>query len=447
MSSRTEQNCWDELRRHYCSIFAEEPDQMVWEWCEKSIFLSELETDYPGLLDTDLTPWIREPLECLRDDEVEEITIIAGTQVIKTLFLICAIAWWAKHRGTRMLFVMDTIINAGDFSESRLQRVFEDSPALSRLIPVDRKTKWTKHKMYIGRGLLNLTGANSPGNVASRPAPFVAMDEVGKFREKTEKESDTVSLATSRTKAKNRRKIIITSSPTYEFGLEWKAYLRGSQEVFEVKCPHCSEYIELQKDGLRWCPLAKRGGKWDMDLVYQTAHYVCPKCQGHIGSHQKRKINRESRWRVQNSAAPKGSRSFRIPSYYSPWESCSFGAVAVKWLQCKAEHNTKDFDNNWAALPSYDEVEKLNWEILAARREKYAQPYPDRAAYCTGFFDVQKDWFEWFCFAWGPNNEHWLVEHEVVHADPSILEEWAETIPVLNRERPIPLEQFKIETL
>ncbi|HNX52328.1 MAG TPA: phage terminase large subunit family protein [Pontiellaceae bacterium] len=434
-----EQRCWKSIRRHYRDIFAEDPDQTVWEWCEQNVVLTELETDYPGLLDTDLTPWIREPLEAVRDDEVEEITVIAGTQVIKTLFIICAIAWWAKHRGTRMLHVMDTKDNASDFAESRLQPIFQNSESLRQLIPSDRN-KWNKLRMYIGRALLNLTGSNSPGNLASRPAPFVSMDEVGKFREKTEKETDAVSLAKSRTKSKTRRKIIITSSPTYEFGLEWKAFKSGSQEVWKIQCPHCGEYIELRKDGIRWCPLAKRGGKWDMDFVADTAHYVCQLCGGQFGSSEKRKLNRSGRWSVQNPRAPRNVRSFRIPSYYSPWESCSFGNVAVHFLRCKAEFNMKDFDNNYDAMPSFDEVEKLEWEILKGRKEKYAQPYPAMAAYCTGFFDVQKGWFEWFCVAWGENNEHWVVEHEIVNADPSDLDEWKSTLDVLDRQRPIPLE-------
>lgn len=434
MSSPSELRCWKSIRRHYRDVFAEEPDVEVWKWCEDNIVLTELETDYPGLLDTDLTPWIRVPLEAVRDDSVREITIVAGTQVVKTLFMICALAWWAKHRGTRMLFVMDTKENAADFSESRLQPVFENSESLRKLIPSDQN-KWNKLRMYAGRALINLTGSNSAGNLASRPAPLIAMDEVGKFKEKTEKETDAVSLATSRTKSKLRQKILITSSPTYEFGLEWKAYLRGSQEIFEIKCPHCGEYIALEKEGIRWCPLAKQNGKWNMDLVRETAHYVCPKCGGQFGSAEKRRLNRENRWRVQNKNAPKDIRTFRIPSYYSIWQSCSFGNVAVKWLQCFVENNTKDFLNNWAALPSTDEVEKLDWEILKGRREKYKHDYPDRTAFCTGFFDVQKDWFEWFCIAWGESGEHWLVEHEVIHADPSDIQGWEETREYLDRVR------------
>jgi phage terminase large subunit GpA-like protein len=440
MIDRHEQRCWAGIRRHYREIFAEEPDQMVFKWCEQNIYLSEMESeDHPGLLDTDLTPWIREPLECLRDDEVKEITIIAGTQVIKTLFMICAIAWWAKHRGTRMLFVMDTVTNAGDFCETRLQPIFENSPALSKLIPVDRKTKWNKLRMYIGRALLNLTGSNSAGNLASRPAPFVAMDEVGKFKAATAKETDAVSLTKDRTKGKSRVKILITSSATVEYGLEWLAYLRGSQEVFEVQCPHCGEFIELLIEHIRWCPLAKRGGRWNMDLVHDTAHYVCQRCHGHIGSHQKRAVNRKNRWRAQNQSAPRSIRTFRIPSYYSPWESCSFGNVAVEYLTCLKENNLKKFLNGMAALPDTANVDKLDWEILKARREKYAQTYPERTAYVTIFIDVQKGWFELFAYAWGPNDEHWLVEHEIINADPSIETDWDELNAYIDKERPIPM--------
>jgi len=438
MIDLAEERCMQELEDHYRSLFAVEPDVEAWRWCEDNIVLTELETDYPGHLDTDLTPWLRQLLEWVRDDEVEEITVIAGTQVIKTLFMLCAVAWWAKHRGTRMLFVMDTEKNAADFSESRLQPLFENSKTLKLLKPSD-PNKWNKLKLYIGRGLMNLVGSNSPGNLASRPAPFIAMDEVGKFREKTEKETDAVSLAESRTKAKLRRKVLKTSSPTYEFGLEWKSFLRGSQHVWKIECPHCKTYIELQKDHIRWCPLAKRGGQWDMEMVAGTAHYCCQECGGTFKSSEKRKLNRTGKWVQQNSKAPKSVKSARIPSYYSPWESCSFGNVAVKFLQCKREWNTKDFDNNWDAKPSVDEVEKLDWEVLKGRKEVYDQPYPKRAAYCTCFIDVQKDWFELFTIAWGENSEHWVVEHEVIQADPSVEESWEETLDSVLKERPIPL--------
>lgn len=438
MINRREERNMEEIREYYLALWEEEPDVEAWRWCEENIILTELETDYPGHLDTDLTPWIRLLLEWVRDDEVEEITIIAGTQVIKTLFLLCAVTWWARHRGTRMLFVMDTKDNASDFSESRLQPLFENSPSLNRLKPSDPH-KWNKLKMYIGRGLINLVGSNSPGNLASRPAPFIAMDEVGKFKEKTEKETDAVSLAESRTKSKLRRKVIKTSSPTYEFGLEWKSFLRGSQHIWKIKCPHCGKYIELQKDNIRWCPLAKRGSQWDMQLVRDTAHYCCQECGGFIKSSDKRKLNRTADWFQQNHRAPRNIRSARIPSYYSPWESCSFGSVAVKFLQCKREFNMKDFDNNWDARPSLDEVEKLDWEILKERKESYAQEYPDRVAYCTGFMDVQKDWFEWFCIGWGENSEHWVLEHEVIHLDPSVEDSWDDTLDTVLKDRPVPL--------
>jgi len=434
-----EKKCWEEIRAYYAEIFKEEPDVEVWRWCEENIYLSEIETDYPGYLDTDLTPWIREILEWVRDDEVDEITIIAGTQVCKTLYLICAIAWWAKHRGTRMMYIMDTRDNAAEFAETRLQPIFENSSALRLLKPSD-PNKWNKLKMYIGRGLLSLTGSNSPGNLASRPAPFIVMDEIGKYPEKTEKETDAVSLAEERTKSKVRRKIIKASSPTYEFGLEWKSYLRGSQHIFKVRCPHCGKYIEYRKENIRWDPAAKKGAQWDMDIVRATAHYECQECGGVIHTRDKRKLNRTGQWFAQNPKAPRNIRSARIPSYYSIWPSCSWGNIAVKFLTCKAEFNLKAFDNGWDAMPSRDEVEKLDWEKLRDRKEKYPEKYPSKAAYCTGFMDVQKDRWEWFCIAWGENSEHWVVEHEIIHGDPSILAEWDETLKVVLQKRPIPLE-------
>ncbi len=428
------------LRDHFRSFWNPEPDCPVWLWAENNVVLSQMEAaDMAGPFRSSLTPFIREPLECFRDDTVSEVTLVFAAQVVKTLMIMLGVAWWLDHHSGRCIWVMDTENNARSFSETRWQPLLEECPALKRRLPTDRD-QFKNLQQRVGASLIHFVGSNSPGNLSSRPADIGVMDEVDKFAVTTSREANAVDLVEQRTKSRADTKIIKTSSPTSESGLIWKSFIGGDQRLFFVPCPHCATMMTLEFENVRWDPEAKAGGKWNFQTVRNTAAYICPYCQGRIHDGHKTRMLAGGEWRPTNPSAPAGVRSYQLNSLYSPWVKTSFGNLAVEFIKYKLRFDMKGWDNGYMARPSTETVAQLDWEILATRRETYEKPIPDQVALLTAFCDVQGDRLELGLIGWGEGSENWLIERHAFHGDPSNRRVWDEMAETLLQPRPLPID-------
>ena len=94
----------------------------------------------------------------------------------------------------------------------------------------------------------------------------------------------------------------------------------------------------------------------------------------------------------------------------------------------------KGWDNGYMARPTKDDFERLDWEVLASRREM-SEEIPEWAAFITAFQDTQDSWLEWGAIAWGENLEHAVIEHSRIVVDPAEDEGWETTRMLIERER------------
>ena len=428
-----------ELRDAFRGYWKAEPDCPVWLWAENNIVLSSMESaDMAGPFSSSVTPFIREPLECFRDDSVTEVTLVFATQVVKTLMIMLGVAWWLEHNSGRCIWVMDTENNARSFSETRWQPLLKDCDALAKLIP-DDKDEFKKLQQRVGQSLIHFVGSNSPGNLASRPADLGVMDEVDKFATTTAKEANAVELLEQRTKSRANTKIIKTSSPTTEEGLVWKSFLHGDQRQFYVPCPHCAEMILLEFENVEWDQGAKTSKGWNFEQVRNTARYICQECDEEIHDGHKTRMLRGGEWRATNPHAAPGVRSYQLTSLYSPWAKTSFGALAVEFLKCKARFDMKGWDNGYLARPTTETAKRVDWEVLAARREHY-EGIPEGVALLTAFCDVQDDRLEFGIIGWGEGTENWLLEYHVLHGDPVKRSIWDELGDLIAGDRRLPID-------
>jgi phage terminase large subunit GpA-like protein len=429
------------LRNAFRSHWKPEPDCPVWLWCENNIVLSPMESaDMAGPFSSAVTPFIREPLECFRDGTVSEVTLVFATQVVKTLMIMLGVAWWLDHHSGRCIWVMDSADNARSFSETRWQPLIRDCPALAALMPSDRD-EFKNLQQRLGNSLIHFVGSNSPGNLSSRPADLAVMDEVDKFATTTAREANAVDLVEQRTKSRANTKIIKTSSPTDINGLIWKSWLQGDQRIYLLPCPNCSEMIELDFQNVRWEPTAKTSNGWNFDLVQKTARYICQKCGKEIHDGQKTAMLRAGKWIPQNPDAPAGVRSYHLNSLYSPWSKTTFGNLAVEFLKHKARFDMKGWDNGYMARPTEEEAKRVDWEIIAARREKYnLGEIPEPVALLTSFCDVQDTWLEYFVWGWADGSESWLIEHHTLHGDPAAPDVWQALAELITAQRGLPVD-------
>lgn len=348
-----------EFRR---GLYRPTPRQTVVEWAEANLKLTARQTENPGPFSTSVRPYTREPLECWKDAGVAEMTLCWGSQTSKTTTLMAGLAWLIDNEPSPALWLMPTENLARSFSKSRWLPMLEDCPAIVAHFPVDRD-KLTNLEQHFDRSTLTFVGSNSPANLASRPVRVLVADEVDKFAQATEREADALDLAEQRLKAFSSSKLFLTSTPTTTDGRIWQRFLRGDQRRFYIPCPHCKAPIRLEWRQVKWDEDAKlEDGKWDFSRVRASARYECQLCKGSMTDAQKVAGLRHGQWIPENKGALPGVRSYHLSSLYSPDRKCTWGHLAVQFLEAKESLlGLQSFVNGNLAEP---------WENQAAPRQR-----------------------------------------------------------------------------
>lgn len=370
-----------DLARFCFDLLAPAPRIEVWRWAEENIVLDERTSPIPGRFSTELTPYIREPLECYADKSITDLTLCFGTQTGKTSVVMIGTSYRIVNDPMPVLWVMPNINLAESFSKTRWRQMVDDCQPLAAQKPSGKdRHLFTTSEQHFHKVSLRFTGSNSATNISSTPAGLLNMDEVDKFRLETEREAGALQLAEERTKNFPYPLRVKTSTPTTVHGEIWRQFLKGDQRYYHVPCPHCSRrlgrfdispgtvhspvsgsiasahqrpsssrqlvrwetltddekaavrdtYIvfkfrtdspEHGECGLRWWrdseDEAKTDGAWDFEKVRRCAFYKCQRCGGEIRDHHKTAMLREGIWVPTNPQAELRRRSYHLSSLYS----------------------------------------------------------------------------------------------------------------------------------
>lgn len=408
-------------------------DLSVSQWADRHRILAPMTSAEPGQWKTDRTPYLRGIMDAFNDPFVEEITIMASTQVGKTESLHNMIAYAIDQDPGPVLVVMPRDEDAKSLSSKRIIPMIEHSPRLKMHFTKDQDDV-TKKEIQLARMVINFTGANSPAGLATRPVRFLFFDETDKYPHFSGKESDPISLATERTRTFWNRKIVKCSTPTTREGYIFREYEKSDQCKFYVPCPHCGEYqILLFRPQLRWTEEVR-----DPDKIRNNnlAWYECVTCKGRITDTQKRKMLLSGQWvpegcSIDKAGAVTGNipenprrRGFWLNALYSPW--LSFSDIAAKFLESeKYLELLQNFVNSWLAEVWEEKIEKTEPEELRSLAGPVRKGIvPTRGIVLTAGVDVQKDHFYLVIRAWGPRQESWLILEERV-------ESWEDVVKIL----------------
>ena len=388
-----------DILEHRRALYRPPARQTVVEWCEANLRLSARQTEYPGPFSTALRPYIREPLECWKDSSVSEVTLCWGSQTAKTTMLMAGFAWLIANDPSPALWVMPSKSLARSFSKTRWQPFLEESPALVAQFPV-REDDLTNLEQHFRGCTLNFIGSNSPAELSSRPIRILIADETDKFASATDREADALELAEDRLKAFSTSKQFLTSTPTLVEGRIWQRFLTGDQRRYWIPCPHCQQYIQLLWKQVRWDPEAKTAGRqWDYSKVRLSARYECQLCGGHITDAQKVTALRHGEWRPENDTALPGVRSYHLSSLYSPDRKCTWGQLAVKFLDANESFlGLQGFINGMLAEPWENQADRSARLELVSPSD--APPLPESITFLTAdhqalapyFWVVAREW-------------------------------------------------------
>lgn len=305
-------------------------------------------------------------MEAFADESVNEITIMCSTQSAKTLTILCLLAWAIAEDPGPILWVTASMQEARKLAKGRLIPLLEHCAPVASKIPRERGRRMTC-EIYFPSAPLIICGSESEAALSSTPYRYVLLDEVrlypaGALEQVTER-------MTSYTH--NWKKVII-STPDLEQDALHRSFLLGDQRHYEIKCPGCGHFQELQwkehetKGGLKWDTneITKPGGRYNFDRLGDTVRYECEACgfvmKDNITDRKKLSGEGGGRYVVRNPNAPTNHRSYnwsKLLPWWPDWKKQVYAFLEAKAkLEWGDHHALKEHINHHRGQPWTDRL-------------------------------------------------------------------------------------------
>lgn len=408
------------------------PVQPLDEWADGRLVLPREMSPEPGVIRLSRTPYLPEILRSFSDPDVEETVLQCGTQLGKSTALLAAMAQVISDQPAPVMLVQPTLDLAKRFSRQRVAALIRSNRFLSDKV-TDRSRDGGNTmllKEFTG-GILIVSGANSAASLASMPAKVVLGDEFDDWPDDVDGQGEPAGLVISRQDSfGSRARRMFVSSPKKakgSAGIESRR-LQGTDERYEVPCPQCGEFQELEWGG----PDKPFGIKWqskDGRPIPATVAYCCAHCATLIPESAKTQILAGGRWVARNPGAR--ARSFLLSSLYSPLGWLSWRQMAQEFVRAQASAKRGDmeplktFVNTRLAQTWEEKGVTLESNQLKERAEAFPLRFVQSdALVLLAAVDVQDDRFEIDVWAIGYRGRMWTVDTIVVTANPAEPEAW-----------------------
>jgi phage terminase large subunit GpA-like protein len=355
-------------------------------------------------------------MDAFTDPGVEEITVMAASQVGKTEGMFNMLGYIVDQDPGPTLMVLPRENDAKSVSYNRVLPMLKGSPALLSRLP-QNADDLTKLEYRMDRMILYFAGSNSPADLASRPIRYLFLDEIDKYPKFSGREADPIKLATERQKTFWNKKTVKVSTPTTRDGYIFREYEKSDQRKFYIPCPHCGCYQTLVFGQIKWLEEEKSAERIKNERL---AWYECVHCNKRIEDYHKPKMLLQGKWvardedidesgQITGDGVKSKHRGFWINSLYSPW--LTWSDVACEFLKSKDFIELlMNFVNSWLAEVWEEKIEETTVDRVRNLVCDYDQGIvPDDGIVLTAGVDVQKDHFYYVIRAWGYEEQSWLV--------------------------------------
>jgi phage terminase large subunit GpA-like protein len=412
------------------------------QWAEQHFYLSA-ESSYVE------QRWIAYPyqraiMDCISNDDVEEVVFRKSARVGYTKMALAAIAYFVEHKRRNQAVWQPTDEDSDEFVKTELEPMLRDVPAMQLVFPSfmhKHKHNTLRQKIFLG-AMLHMRGGKAAKNYRRLSVSVAYLDEIDGFDLDVEGEGDPVALARKRIEGATYPKLVLGSTPKIKgFSLvearEAQAELRFR---YLVPCPHCAT-----PQPLRWGGADKPFGfKWTAGDAESVAH-LCETCQAMFsqadylavwdqGRHVAQDgtwIDQDGRFRTADGAlrTPPRSVAFHVWTAYSP--QVSWPELVREFLAANAKAASGDkaglkaFVNTTLGEAWEEEVERADQHELKRRAEGYAlRVVPRGGLVLVAGVDVQDDRFEIVVWALGRGEEMWPIDYAVLSANPADDRDW-----------------------
>lgn len=351
------------------------------------------------------------------------MTVMCCTQLMKTDLLNNIIGYHIHQDPAPMILMQPTRSLAETWSKERFDKMVRDTPVLRDLVLSKRRgdsdnTIW--NKAFPG-GQLNIIGANSASELASRPVRIILMDEIDKYPASAGKEGDPIKLIEERTDTFWNALKVRVCSPTVEgmsrINEEFEA---GDQRVFHGKCPHCDNYENLVWDQIRY----------DEKDIDNTTNYECSHCKVLWDEVDRIKAINKGKYVAQKPF--RGHASFKANKICSPWQELS--VLVHKYIDSKEDtEKLKTFYNTQLAETWKVKADSPDYTRLYERREDYGMNKIHKdVLFLTCGVDVQANRLELEIVGWGSDKQSWSIDYRVIPGQTSDKKTWDVLTRILN---------------
>lgn len=389
-------------------------------WAEKYIELSGAEAREPGPLRFFRMPYLIEPAGNLSiDSSVEKTSIIKGNQLGMTTLGLVFLAYTIDHSPGPAMFGTANLDLARKTSKLKLTPLIKSSDRLREKVVSRRSVEGSNTqlvKSYPG-GSLTMVGANSAASLRSTSARYGVADEVDGWPLDVEGEGDPLPIFFGRFASFGRKKkILIASTPTVEGSSRIKSeYVKGDQREYRVPCPRCGHFQPIRFSFLR----GLKGAGFKSSDPPKEVFLLCEKCEALIPEFEKIRMLPAGSWVPTSEPKEPRHRSYRLPSWYSPFGFFSWVDGVSLFLEAKRRNDQSKLKvwTNQINAETWKEREVVQDEnVLFRRREDYLADVPAGALMLTAGVDVQDDRLEATLWGWGEGFEAWAIETRVFWA-------------------------------
>lgn len=299
------------------------------EWYEKNMVMPR-GSAFPGPFSFKLTPYWREPLDCVaKDHPAKEVTMMKGAQLGGTAAVLNPVVGYtiAQNPGNIMF-----LTGHSDLSEAamlKIDQMIDDCSLRSRIRPSVLKAKnsrtgdTSKTKEFPG-GILNSGSVTNHNLLRQYDVMIMIVDDYDAAPSSSKQAGATRPLVQKRTSAfAHKKKIYWCSSPQL-LGTSniHEVFLLGDQRYYNVPCPKCGDHIVLKWE-IEIDEKEMAGIFWQLDkfgnLDKKSVGYICQSCSGFFTDAHKYEMNLAGMW-VPTTLNPKEENhwSYQISSLYAP---------------------------------------------------------------------------------------------------------------------------------
>lgn len=384
------------LRRRCALLTTETRELRPSEWSEKKRYLPASSTSLPGYYRFDVSPYMREIIDCMSpESSVRHVTIMKGVQIGATTLLENTIGYYIDQVKTAPMMLVTADAELAKLRiESFVVPMLKHSGLDHLIKSLDeqnpRKTGRTDKKYeWEGGGFLVPLGAVNANKLRSIPIQVLLRDEIDGWADNVGKDGDPVKLSADRTASyEATRKIFDCSTPLIKGSSKIsRLFEAGDQRRYFVRCLGCGH-----AQVLRWQRVNNETGvvsgiTWETDQgrpVEGSARYLCEQC-GH--AHENNDKTRlfapgNAEWRATATPTTAQHRSYHLSALYSPVGMQSWDACVAKWFEAWDVENNRARDNlalqvfynNVLGEPFEVRGVKLRFEIVSAHR-RHAYQY------------------------------------------------------------------------